>query len=48
MTFPLPGGQLLQGSRVVSKVEIHAGELFPRVSLIATNLELPTLVVVRV
>jgi hypothetical protein len=33
--------------RVVAKVEHHAGELFPRVGFIVTNLELPSRAVVR-
>ena len=33
--------------RVVAKVEFHAGELFPRVGFIVTNLERPSRVVVR-
>jgi len=33
--------------RVVAKVEFHAGELFPRVGFIVTNLEMPSLAVVR-
>jgi hypothetical protein len=33
--------------RVVAKVEFHAGELFPRVGFIVTNLELPSWAVVR-
>ena len=33
--------------RVVAKVEYHAGELFPRVGFIVTNLERPSRVVVR-
>jgi Transposase DDE domain group 1 len=33
--------------RVVAKVEFHAGELFPRVGFIVTNLELPGRAVVR-
>ncbi len=33
--------------RVVAKVEFHAGELFPRVGFIVTNLETPSLAVVR-
>jgi len=33
--------------RVVAKVEFHAGELFPRVGFIVTNLELPIRAVVR-
>jgi hypothetical protein len=33
--------------RVVAKVEFHAGELFPRVGFIVTNLETPSRVVVR-
>ena len=33
--------------RVVAKVEFHAGELFPRVGFIATNLELPSRAIVR-
>jgi hypothetical protein len=31
----------------VAKVEFHAGELFPRVGFIVTNLELPSRAVVR-
>ena len=33
--------------RVVAKVEYHAGELFPRVGFIVTNLETPSRAVVR-
>ena len=33
--------------RVVAKVEFHAGELFPRVGFIVTNLETPSPAVVR-
>jgi Transposase DDE domain group 1 len=33
--------------RVVAKVELHAGELFPRVGFIVTNLERPNRAVVR-
>jgi hypothetical protein len=33
--------------RVVAKVESHAGELFPRVGFIVTNLEMPSRAVVR-
>ena len=33
--------------RVVAKAEFHAGELFPRVGFIVTNLEAPSRVVVR-
>jgi Transposase DDE domain group 1 len=33
--------------RVVAKVEHHAGELFPRVGFIVTNLQLPSRAVVR-
>ena len=33
--------------RVVAKAEFHAGELFPRVGFIVTNLELPSRAVVR-
>jgi len=33
--------------RVVAKVEFHAGELFPRVGYIVTNLEMPSRAVVR-
>jgi len=33
--------------RVVGKVEFHAGELFPRVAFIVTNLETPSRAVVR-
>jgi hypothetical protein len=32
---------------VVAKVEFHAGELFPRVGFIVTNLETPSRAVVR-
>ena len=31
----------------MAKVEFHAGELFPRVGFIVTNLELPSRAVVR-
>ena len=46
-------GLLYQGAswktarRVVAKVEHHAGELFPRVGFIVTNLTLPSRAVVR-
>ncbi len=33
--------------RVVAKVEFHAGQLFPRVGFIVTNLSLPSRAVVR-
>jgi hypothetical protein len=33
--------------RVVAKVEFHAGELFPRVGFMVTNLETPSRAVVR-
>jgi hypothetical protein len=33
--------------RVVAKVELHFGELFPRVGFIVTNLEMPSRAVVR-
>ena len=33
--------------RVVAKVKFHAGQLFPRVGFIVTNLELPSRAVVR-
>src|ERR1019366_2384079 len=33
--------------RVVPKVEFHAGDLFPRVGFIVTNLETPSRAVVR-
>ena len=33
--------------RVVAKVEFHAGELFPRLGFIVTNLETPSRAVVR-
>ena len=33
--------------RVVAKVEFHAGELFPRIGFIVTNLETPSRAVVR-
>ena len=33
--------------RVVAKVEYHAGELFPRLGFIVTNLEMPSRAVVR-
>ena len=32
---------------VVAKVELHAGELFPRVGFIVTNMTLPSRAVVR-
>lgn len=32
---------------MVAKVEFHAGELFPRVGFIVTNLETPSRAVVR-
>ncbi len=37
----------LTARQVVAKVEFHAGELFPRVGFIVTNLELPSRAVVR-
>jgi hypothetical protein len=33
--------------RVVAKVEHHAGELFPRIGFIVTNLETPSRAVIR-
>ncbi len=33
--------------RVVTKVEFHTGELFPRVGFIVTNLETPSRIAVR-
>jgi len=39
--------QLETARRVVAKVEFHAGELFPRVGFIVTNLETPSRAVVR-
>ena len=36
-----------QPRRVVAKVEHHAGELFPRVGFIVTNLRVPSRAVVR-
>ncbi len=45
--FPLSGGQLDPALRVVAKVEHHAGELFPRVGFVVTNLRLRSRAIVR-
>ena len=43
----LSGASWKTARRVVAKVEFHAGELFPRVGFIVTNLETPSRAVVR-
>jgi hypothetical protein len=43
----LSGGSWKTARRVVAKVEFHAGELFPRIGFIVTNLETPSRAVVR-
>jgi hypothetical protein len=43
----MPSGQLENGRQVVAKVEVHLGELFPRVGFIVTNLHLPSRAVVQ-
>ena len=45
--FLYQAGSWRTARRVVAKVEFHAGELFPRVGFIVTNLELPSRAVVR-
>jgi len=46
-SFQYQAGSWTQSRRVVAKVEHHAGELFPRVGFIVTNLQLPNRAVVR-
>ena len=46
-SFSYQAGSWTQPRRVVAKVEHHAGELFPRVGFIVTNLFLPSRAVVR-
>jgi hypothetical protein len=46
-SFRYRAGSWDQARRVVAKVEWHAGELFPRVGLIVTNLKWPTKRVAR-
>jgi hypothetical protein len=46
-SFRYRAGSWGQARRVVAKVEWHAGELFPRVGFIVTNLKRPTKRVVR-
>ena len=46
-SFRYRAGSWDQARRVVAKVEWHAGELFPRVGFIVTNLKWPTRRVVR-
>jgi Transposase DDE domain group 1 len=46
-SFRYRAGSWDQARRVVAKVEWHAGELFPRVGFIVTNLKWPTKRVVR-
>jgi len=41
------GLEVNEARRVVAKVEFHAGELFPRVGFLVTNIELPSRAVVR-
>ena len=45
--FSYRAGSWTQPRRIVAKVEHHAGELFPRVGFIVTNLPLPSRAVVR-
>jgi hypothetical protein len=45
--FLYPAASWKTARRVVAKVEFHAGELFPRVGFIVTNLETPSRAVVR-
>jgi DDE family transposase len=45
--FPYQAASWKTARRVVAKVEHHAGELFPRVGFIVTNLSLPSRAVVR-
>ena len=46
-SFHCQAGSWTQPRRIVAKVEHHAGELFPRVGFIVTNLRLPSRAVVR-
>src|SRR5207237_3043013 len=46
-SFRYRAGSWDQARRVVAKVKWHAGELFPRVGFIVTNLKWPTKRVVR-
>jgi hypothetical protein len=46
-SFRYQAGSWTQPRRIVAKVEHHAGELFPRVGFIVTNLRLPSRAVVR-
>ena len=46
-SFHYQAGSWTLPRRVVAKVEHHAGELFPRVGFIVTNLQLPSRAVVR-
>jgi len=46
-SFQYQSGSWTQPRRIVAKVEHHAGELFPRVGFIVTNLALPSRAVVR-
>jgi hypothetical protein len=45
--FLYPAASWKTARRVVAKVEYHAGELFPRLGFIVTNLETPSRAVVR-
>jgi len=47
MTFLYQAESWKTARRVVGKVEHHAGELFPRIGFIVTNLTLPSRAVVR-
>jgi hypothetical protein len=47
LLFNEEGDCLAAARRVVAKVQFHAGELFPRVGFIVTNLETPSWAVVR-
>ena len=46
-SFHYQAGSWTLPRRVVAKVEHHAGELFPRVGFVVTNLQLPSRAVVR-
>jgi DDE family transposase len=46
-SFQYQAGSWTQSRRVMAKVEHHAGELFPRVGFIVTNLPFPSRAVVR-
>ena len=46
-SFSYQAGSWTKARRIVAKVEHHAGELFPRVGFIVTNLHLPNRAVVR-